>query len=46
MMALRGKLGRFKFYKLPKILQNVIKKVAYDYSNRTMKDISFIVTKK
>lgn len=46
MMALRGKLDKFKFYKLPKLLQNIIKKVAYDYSNKTMKDTSFIVTKK
>ena len=46
MMALRGKLRKFKFYLLPKSIQNVIKKVAYDYSNRKMKDTSFILTKK
>lgn len=46
MMALRGKLGKFKFYTLPKSLQNRIKKVAYDYSNRKMNDTSFIVMKK
>ena len=46
MMALRGKLGKFKFYALPKSLQNMIKRAAYDYSNRTMKDTSFIVKKK
>ena len=46
MMALRGKLGKFKFYSWPKLLQNIIKKVAYDYSNRKMKDTSFILTKK
>jgi len=45
MMALRGKLGKFKFYLLPKSIQNIIKKVAYDYSNRKMKDASFILTK-
>ena len=45
MMALRGKLGKFKFYLLPKSIQNIIKKVAYDYSNRKMKDTSFILTK-
>ena len=45
MMALRGKLGKFKFYSWPKSLQNIIKKVAYGYSNRKMKDASFILTK-
>ena len=45
MMALRGKLGKFKFYNFPKPLQNIIKKIAYDYSNRKMKDTSFILTK-
>ena len=46
MMALRGKLGKFKFYLLPKSIQNLIKKIAYDYSNKKMKDTSFILTKK
>ena len=45
MMALRGKLGKFKFYTLPKSLQNIIKRIAYDYSNRKMKDASFILRK-
>ena len=45
MMALTGKLGKFKFYKLPKLLQNCIKRVAYDYSNKKMNDTSFILTK-
>ena len=45
MMALKGKLGKFKFYRLPKTLQNTIKKVAYDYSNKKMNDTSFILTK-
>ena len=45
MMALTGKLGKFKFYKLPKPLQNIIKRIAYDYSNRKMNDTSFILTK-
>lgn len=46
MMALRGKLGKFRFYKLPKPLQNAIKKIAYDYANRKMNDTSFILTKR
>jgi len=46
MMVLRGKLGKFKFYSWPKSLQNIIKRIAYDYSNRKMKDTSFILTKK
>jgi len=45
MMALRGKLGKFKFYSWPIYIQNIIKKIAYDYSNRKMKDASFILTK-
>ena len=45
MMALRGKLGKFKFYLWPEFIQNKIKKIAYDYSNRKMKDTSFILTK-
>ena len=45
MMALKGKLGKFKFYRLPKTLQNAIKKLAYDYSNKKMNDTSFILTK-
>ena len=44
-MALKGKLGKFKFYRLPKTVQNTIKKVAYDYSNKKMNDTSFILTK-
>jgi len=46
MMALKGKLGAFKFYTWPKSLQNIIKRIAYDYSNRKMNDTSFILTKK
>ena len=46
MLALKGKLKKFQFYRLPKGIQNIIKKVAYDYSNKTsMKDASFLVTK-
>lgn len=45
MMALKGKLGKFKFYRLPKTVQNTIKKVAYDYSNKKMNDTSFLLTK-
>lgn len=46
MMALKGKLGKYRFYVLPKPIQNLIKKIAYGYSNRKMKDASFILTKK
>jgi len=46
MMALRGKLGKFKFYTWPKLLQNIVKRIAYDYSNKKMNDTSFILTKK
>jgi len=46
MLTLRGKLSKFKFYKLPKPTQNIIKRLAYDFANRlTMKDTSFIMTK-
>jgi len=46
MLALKGKLKKFQFYRLPKEMQNVIKKIAYNYSNKTsMKDTSFLVTK-
>ena len=45
MMALTGKLGKFKFYKLPKPIRNCIKRIAYDYSNKKMNDTSFILTK-
>ncbi|MDC0228760.1 class I SAM-dependent methyltransferase [Nitrosopumilus sp.] len=45
MMALKGKLKKYKFYKLPKTFQSIIKKIAYDYSNKKMNDTSFILTK-
>lgn len=46
MLILKGKLKKFQFYKLPTNIQNIIKKIAYDYSNKTsMKDTSFLVTK-
>jgi len=45
MMALRGKLGRYKFYKLPKPIQNTIKRLAYYYANKKMNDTSFVLTK-
>jgi len=46
MLTLKGKLGKFKLYKLPKSLQNVVKHVAYDIANKkNMKDTSFILTK-
>jgi|TARA_B110000014_G_C20116336_1_gene589719 2-polyprenyl-3-methyl-5-hydroxy-6-metoxy-1,4-benzoquinol methylase len=46
MLVLKGKLKKFQFYKFPASIQNVIKKVAYDYSNKTsMQDTSFLVTK-
>jgi len=46
MMALKGKLRKFKFYLLPKSIQNIIKKIAYDYANKKMRDTSFLVRKK
>ena len=45
MMALKGKLGKYQFYKLPKPILNTIKRVAYDYSNKKMNATSFIVEK-
>ena len=45
MMGLKGKLGKFRFYKLPISLQNIIKKIAYNYANRRMNDTSFILSK-
>jgi len=46
MLALKVKLKKFQFYRLPKGIQNIIKKVVCDYSNKTsMKDASFLVTK-
>ena len=45
MMALRGQLGKFRFYKLPQTFQNIIKRIAYDYANRKMNDTSFILQK-
>jgi 2-polyprenyl-3-methyl-5-hydroxy-6-metoxy-1,4-benzoquinol methylase len=45
MMALKGKLRKFKFYKLPIFVQNNIKRLAYDYSNKNMNDTSFILLK-
>jgi len=46
MMALKGKLGKYRFYKYPTPIQNTIKKIAYSYANRKMKDASFLLTKK
>ena len=45
MMALKGKLKKYRFYKLPKSIQNSIKKLAYDYSNKKMNDTSFLLEK-
>ena len=45
MMALKGKLGRYKFYKLPSPFQNTIKRFAYYYANKKMNDASFVLTK-
>ncbi len=46
MLTLRGKLGKFNFYKLPIPLQNIVKRIAYDIVNaRSMKDTSFILQK-
>ena len=47
MMVLKGKLKKFGLYKLPVSLQNIVKKIAYDFANTiSMKDTSFILTKK
>ena len=47
MMTLKGTLKKFGFYKLLIPLQNIVKKIAYDFVNTiSMKDISFILTKK
>jgi len=46
MMALRGRLNKFRFYALPNSIQNLVKRVAYDYANKKMKDTSFLVVKK
>lgn len=45
MMALKGKLGKYKFYKLPRPIQNIIKRFAYNYSNKKMNDTSFLLKK-
>ena len=47
MMALKGKLGKFRMYKLPIHVQNIVKYVAYSYTNRkNMGDTSFLLSKK
>lgn len=47
MLTLQGKLRKFRFYKLPRPLRNVVKRLAYDVANAiSMKDTSFILTKK
>jgi SAM-dependent methyltransferase len=46
MMALKGKLGRLRLYKLPKSMQNIAKMLAYNYANMKMNDTSFILTKR
>jgi len=46
MMALKGKLGKYKLYKLPNPIKNAVKRFAYDYANKKMNDTSFILTKK
>jgi 2-polyprenyl-3-methyl-5-hydroxy-6-metoxy-1,4-benzoquinol methylase len=46
MLTLKGKLRKFRFYKLPRSIQNIVKRIAYDISNRTsMNDTSFVLTK-
>ena len=46
MLTLKGKLRRFRLYKLPRSAQNIVKRIAYDISNKTsMNDTSFILTK-
>jgi SAM-dependent methyltransferase len=46
MLALKGRLGKFHFYKLPKPIQRFVKLMAYNFANRKMNDTSFILTKK
>ena len=46
MLELKGKLGKFGLYKLPSPLRSLVKRVAYDVSNKiSMKDASFFVKK-
>jgi len=46
MMELKGKLGKYRLYKLPTLLQNIVKKIAYDVANKiSMKDTSFLIKK-
>lgn len=46
MMELKGKLSKFRLYKLPTPLQSIVKKIVYDITNRvSMKDSSFLVRK-
>ena len=45
MMALKGKLRKYRFYKLPRLIQNIIKRCAYNYSNKKMNDASFLLKK-
>ena len=45
-MELKGKLSKFRLYKLPTPLQSIVKKIVYDITNRvSMKDSSFLVRK-
>ena len=46
MLELKGKLRKFRLYKLPTPLQSVVKKIVYNVTNKvSMKDTSFIVRK-
>lgn len=46
MLTLKGKLKKFRFYSLPQPLQNIVKRIAYNFANSiSMKDSSFIIKK-
>lgn len=46
MLELKGKLSKFRLYKLPTPIQSFVKRIAYDVANKvSMKDTSFIVRK-
>lgn len=47
MLTLKGKLRKFRFYTYPKPIQNIIKRIAYNFANSiSMKDTSLILKKK
>ncbi|OLC92729.1 MAG: hypothetical protein AUI92_04440 [Thaumarchaeota archaeon 13_1_40CM_3_38_6] len=47
MLTLKGRLGKLRLHKLPRSAQNIIKRIAYDFVNKTsMNDTSFLLAKK